>query len=114
MAVPSRVYVGVVTFGLIVVLPILAYASLLLVGYTPPPTAPHEILFPEEPVRDASEVVFLVIAILFSVAFTVYAARALVNGARRDERKRQAIKDLRRDLQRAKRDRQNRMRPPNQ
>lgn len=113
MAVPSRVYVGVVTFGLIVVLPILAYASLLLAGYAPPPTAPHEILFPEEPVRNPAEIVFLVIAILFSVAFTVFAARALLEGARRDERKRKAVETLRRDLKRARRDRQNRLRPPN-
>lgn len=113
MAVPSRVYVGVVTFGLIVVVPIFAYATLLLVGYTPPPSAPYEILFPEEPVRDWAEITFLIIAVLFSVGFTGYAARELLQGARRDARKREAIAELRKELKRARRNRQNRLRPPN-
>ena len=113
MAVPSRVYVGVVTFGLIVVLPIMAYAGLLLAGYSPPASAPYEALFPEEPIRDWAEITFLVIAVLFSLAFTCFAGRELLRGARRDERKRQAVADLRKELKRAKRNRQNRLRPPN-
>lgn len=104
---------GVVTFGLIVVLPIFAYSALLLAGYTPPPSAPYEVLFPEEPIRDWAEITFLIIALLFSIAFTIFSARELLEGARRDERKRKAIAELRKELKRARRNRQNRLRPPN-
>lgn len=113
MALPSRVYVGVVVFGLIVVLPIFAYALLVLVGYSPPPATPYEALFPDEPVRAWDEILFLSIAIAFSLAFTFFAARALLEGARADARKRKAVAELRAELRRVKRGRQDRLRPPN-
>ncbi len=113
MAVPSRAYVGVVTFGILVVLPIMAYTILLLAGYTPPPSAPHEVLFPAEPVRDWAQITFLSIALVFSAAFTFFAARALLQAARRDERKRAAIREMKAELKRYKRQRHDRLRPPN-
>ncbi len=81
---PSRVYVGVVVFGLMASTALLAYTILALTGYTPPGDAPHEFLFPAESPFETGDKVALVMASLFALAFTVIGWRALVAGARRD------------------------------
>lgn len=107
MAVPSRVYVGVVVFGLITSLSLLAYVVLLLGGYEPPPSSPAVPLFPEQHVR-GGDVLFLAIAGLFSIAFTVFAWRSLLAGARRDAAKRKRREKLHQELRAYQRQRQRR------
>lgn len=89
MAVPTRIFVGITLFGLIATLMTATYAGLVLSCYTPPPSSP----IPSPPTCDAFSVghkVFLVLATLFSGAFTVLAWRSLLAGARMDRAKRQA------------------------
>lgn len=84
MAVPSRVYVGMVVFGLIASLAVGAYTILVFSGYQPAPDSPAQRLFPaDEPVNTGTNV-FLVVAFLFSSVVTVMSWRALLAGARRD------------------------------
>ncbi|MGB0653040.1 MAG: hypothetical protein ACPGQL_07545 [Thermoplasmatota archaeon] len=101
MAVPSRVYVGVVVFGLITALVTVPYTSLVLAGYRQPPepTQPYQVLFPVEgePLA-AGEVLFLLLACAFSVALTVLSWRALLRGAREDAAKRKRARELERDV----------------
>lgn len=92
-------YVGVVVFGVIAVLAILAYATLWMAGYQPPPESPFELLFPpESDGLDAGEGLFLALAVAFAVAFTVFAWRRLVAGARGDAAKRRRMAQLQREL----------------
>lgn len=84
MRVPSRVYVGVVVFGLIASLSTLAYAILVVTGYSPPAGSPHELLFPEPEEDVPGQTLFLVLAAAFSLAFTVLSVRALLQGAREE------------------------------
>lgn len=87
MAVPTRVYVGVVVFGVIAALVTLTYTALVLSGVRQPPdpSEPYQVLFPPEGSSiPVGEQVFLGIASLFSVAVTVWAWRTLVSGARAD------------------------------
>lgn len=84
MRIPSRVYVGVVVFGLIASLSTLAYAILVVSGYEPAAGSPHELLFPEPEDDVPGQALFLVLAAAFSIAFTVLAVRALLQGAREE------------------------------
>ena len=87
MGVPSRVFVGVTVFGLIASLVTVPYTILVLSGYTPP--ADSGVPTFEDPYGPA-ETGFLVLASLFSVGLTVFSWRALLRGARADQRRRQA------------------------
>lgn len=78
MAIPSRVFVGLVVFGLIASLAIVPYTILALSGYEP-----GDGPLPGGAISGADKGV-LVLASLFSVALTAFAWRGLVSGARRD------------------------------
>ncbi len=101
MAVPSRVYVGIVVFGLITALVTLPYTTLVLAGYRQPTeiTAPYQVLFPPaEETLAAGEVLFLVLASVFSVALTIVSWKALLRGARRDAERRRRHARIKKDL----------------
>ncbi len=85
MGVPSRVFVGITVFGLIASLVTVPYTLLVLSGYTPPADSPVPTF---ENVRDPAQIVFFVLASLFSVGLTVFAWRSLIRGARHDAQKR--------------------------
>mgnify|MGYP000076589580 CR=1 FL=1 len=65
-----------VVFGLLATLSLLAYLVLLLSGFQPPKDAGVDRLFPEE--IAAGEVLFLVLALLFTSSFTWLSWRSLV------------------------------------
>ncbi len=103
VAVPTRVFVGVLVFGLITAMLTLTYTALVLGGYRQPPEpeAPYQVLFPPEgqdvPVGES---LFLVLASLFSLALTVTAWRSLVAGARRDAERRRKQAEIQAMLRR--------------
>lgn len=109
MAVPSRVYVGVVVFGLIASFVTGAYTLMILSGYQPPPD-PTVITFeaPEEPAKR----MFLVMSTFFSIALTVFAWRELVKGARRDASRRQQRAALEKEQRRYAKQHKEGRRPP--
>ncbi len=84
MAVPSRAYVGILTFALLASLAVVPYTILILVGYEAPPEAPHELLFPEPQESEPGTKVVLVLASLFCLALAFVAWRGLLAVARRD------------------------------
>ncbi len=87
MAVPSRVFVGVTVFGLIASLLTVPYTILALTGFRP------EALSPVLSFDGAAEpglMAFLVLASMFSLAVAFVGWRSLVQGARRDARRRDA------------------------
>ncbi len=84
VAVPSRVFVGITVFGLIASLVVAPYTVLILSGYSPPPNAPYEVLFPSGAGHDAGDKAFLALASLFSVLLAVFGWRSLLQAARRD------------------------------
>lgn len=90
MGVPSRAYVGILTFALLASLAIVPYTVLILAGYQPPPEAPHELLFPDagDAVQPGTKVV-LSVASLFCLALVVASWRGLLASARRDAQRRQ-------------------------
>ena len=109
VAVPSRVFVGVVVFGLIASLVTGTYTLLILSGYQPPPD-PTVITF--EPPEEPSKRFFLVLSTIFSVALTPYAWRELVRGARRDASRRQQREALERQQKAYARQMREGKRPP--
>lgn len=97
-------YVGVVVFGLIAFLAIMAYGALLLAGYEAPPDSPFELLFPpESDGPDVGEVLFTGLAAAFALVFTILAWRRLLSGARSDAAKRRRLRELRSELDQYKR-----------
>lgn len=100
-------YVGVVVFGLITFLAVTAYAALLISGYQAPADSPFERLFPDEE-RDIGEILFVSIAAVFTAAFTWFAWRRLLTGARRDAAKRRRIQEMKQEMRQYQRQR----RPP--
>lgn len=98
MAVPSRAYVGILTFALLASLAVVPYTILILVGYEAPPEAPHELLFPEPQESDPGTKVVLVLASLFCLALVFVSWRGLLAVARRDAQ-------VRKDAQASKQDR---------
>ncbi len=106
VATPTRVYVGVLVFGLITAMLTLTYTALVLGGYRQPPQpeAPYQVLFPPQGTEVAvGETLFLIIASLFSLALTVWAWRSLVEGARRDAKRRRKQAEIRAMLSRLER-----------
>jgi hypothetical protein len=99
VAVPSRIFVGLTVFGLITSLALIAFTALVLSDYQPAPDAPYQVIFPEEEQSAAGTKVFLILATLFCIAFTVLCWRALLAGARHDgavrrgERKKTTVTD---------------------
>lgn len=87
MAVPSRVFVGVTVFGLIASILTVPYTIILLTGIRPPALSP---LLGFELAAEPSFIVFMVVASLLSIGLTWSAWRGLVQGARRDARRRRA------------------------
>jgi hypothetical protein len=77
-----------VVFGLIATLVTVPLAVLVLSGYVPPPESPYEFLFPADDERTVADKGVLVLAAVFSLAFTVVACRLLLDAARRDTRTR--------------------------
>ncbi len=101
VAIPSRAYVGVVVFGLITALVTVPYTLLVLTGYRRPAeiTAPYQILFPPQgEALAAGEILFLVLASVFSIALTVVSWKALLRGARRDAERRKRVARIKKDL----------------
>lgn len=98
VAVPSRAFVGMVVFGLIASLAVVPYTLLILSGYTPPPEAPYEAIFPDEG-PTAGDKLVLVLASLFCVAVTVFAWRGLLHRARADVELRREAKARRVEAQ---------------
>lgn len=94
MGVPSRAFVGILVFGLIASLAIVPYTLLVLSGYRPPPEAPYEAIFPEDPFR-AGDKLALVLASLFSVAVAIFAWRGLLAAARGDRALRERLESER-------------------
>lgn len=84
MVVPSRAYVGILTFALLASLAVIPYTILILVGYEAPPASPHELLFPEPQESDPGTKVVLVLASLFCLALVFVSWRGLLAVARRD------------------------------
>lgn len=97
-------YVGVVVFGLIASLSVLAYTVLILVGYQPPAESPYELLFPEPEETVPGQTLFLSLAVLFTVGFTAVAWRALLRGAREDLAIQRNRRELEAELRRRKHD----------
>lgn len=109
MAAPSRVYVGVVVFGLIASLVTVTYTAMFLSGYRPPPEPPLIYL---EPPEEPAKQFFLVLASIFSVAFTVFAWRQLVAGAREDRQTRERRARLAKEQKAYARMEREKKRPP--
>ncbi len=95
MGVPSRVFVGITVFGLIASLVTVPYTLLVLTGYQPPPESPVPTF---DNARDPVQVIFFVLASLFSVGLTVFSWRGLVRGARQDAKVRKAREDAAKDI----------------
>jgi hypothetical protein len=94
VAIPSRAFVGMVVFGLIASLAIVPYTLLVLSGYEPPPNAPYEAIFKDEPFTAGDKLV-LALASVFSVAITVFAWRGLLGRARSDVKLRNDLRERR-------------------
>lgn len=91
MAIPSRVFVGLVVFGLIASLAIIPYTLLVLSGYEAGNSSP---LLPENSEFTLGDKLVLVLGSLFSLALSVTAWRGLLRGARHDaEVRRQVAKE---------------------
>lgn len=83
MAVPSRIFVGITLFGLMATLATATFAVMVLTGYTSPPSSPADDPRP----FSVGTKIFLVLATLFSGAFTLLSWQSLVAGARRDRQR---------------------------
>lgn len=95
MAVPSRIFVGITMFGLISAL-VIVPLTVLVVSCDPSSTGSLFGRFAGNDctVFSAGQKVFLVLASLLTVGFTVLAWRALLAGARRDAiRRRRAAQE---------------------
>lgn len=77
----------------------MAYAALLLGGYTPPAESPAELLFPPEQERDLGLSLFLFTAAAFCVGFTAWAWKNLLGGARAMRKQKEQIEELKQELQ---------------
>lgn len=86
MAIPSRVFVGILVFGLLASFAIIPYTILVLSGYDPPAEAPYQNLFPQPEQPNGGTSLVLVLASLFCLAVVVTAWRGLLHGARLDKR----------------------------
>lgn len=109
MRVPSRVYVGILVFGLIASLTTLTYTVLFLSGYRPPPEPP--LIYLEPPAEPAKQF-FLILASLFSIGLTVMAWRELLASARRDASLRRRREEVARLQRRYKQQVRDERRPP--
>lgn len=96
--IPLRAYVGLTIFGLITGLLVLSYGLLWLTGYTPSPESPAELLFPDPPERDTGLGLFLAAAGAFCAAFTIWAWRRLMIGAREAVDAKKKIQSLKKEL----------------
>jgi hypothetical protein len=81
MAVPSRVFVGLVIFGLIASLALVPFTILVLTGYEPEDGSP---LLPGRSEFGVGDKLVLILGSLFGLALTYVAWRGLVQGARHD------------------------------
>ncbi len=98
--VPSRVWVGSTVFGLLVTVLTVPYTFLVFTGLRPAALSP---VLSFEGAEDPAFRVFLVIASCFALGFTVFAWRAWLDGARRDQRRREARAAVVKEQQRYKR-----------
>lgn len=85
VAVPSRVFVGLLVFGLMTSLALVPYTLLLLSGYQP---AGEPLVGPDPQAFSAADKLALALACLFSLAVAVASWRALLASARRDMQRR--------------------------
>ncbi len=84
--VPSRVYVGITVFGLLATVLVVPYTLLVFTGLRPAAISP---ILSFDGADDPGFRVFLVVASAMCIGLTTYAWRALLDGARRDARRRQ-------------------------